>query len=105
MNTLPGMPPVPEPELPPLTAAEIDLMTENYKLGDPDMVLYAAGHLAAAVEHYLKPKDGDAAAESLYMDAIHYAAQQIERARELLGHYPLCDALATGDKEDCTCID
>lgn len=101
---IPGMPRVPEPELPPLTGDYVELITESYRLGDPDMATWAAGLLAAAVLHYLNPGDGDAAAESLFVDAIANAAKELERARELLGHYPLCESITTGDSEDCGCL-
>lgn len=65
----------------------------------------AAGYLTGAALTYLPVKDDDGAQEWLIVMAMRRAREECEKARERLGHYPLCDAL--DHPEDvagcCTC--
>lgn len=65
----------------------------------------AAGYLTGAALAYLPVKDDDAAQEYLIVLAMRRTREECEKARERLGHYPLCDAL--DHPEDvagyCTC--
>lgn len=65
----------------------------------------ALGYLIAGAETFLPLRDGEEAAEWLYVQGMRRARLECERARELLGHYPMCEAL--DHPEDvagyCTC--
>ncbi|WP_372672993.1 hypothetical protein [Amycolatopsis kentuckyensis] len=72
---------------------------------DDEEVRRTAAYLIGGAETFLPVRDGEESAEWLYVQGMRRARMECERARQLLGHYPLCEALEHPEavEEYCTC--
>jgi hypothetical protein len=86
-------------------ATMVEVGRESVSGLDDAEVREAAGYLTGAALTYLPVKDDDGAQEWLIVMAMRRAREECEKARERLGHYPLCDALDHPEDVDnyCTC--